>query len=449
MQTQDIQDAFGSLLAHAAYEANRIFDSVSGLVSKIPDEYRVAAESRDDACLILLRDPPPTLQNALSLTPEGQGLLDRNRPTAPPAMGVRYAAEMAEDFTETQMTCLAAVVTDALRHWQTFRELSGETQASMEDAAALQDAPDGAVLLITRGETAYTELVGLTCLLGGASPAMASAQATHIARVLISQQMAKPKSGNASTAMKQALAVYEQYRRRRLVTISLHAVESDLEECAEEFDAYIRESADAILASSDSSKYRLLWRACLGALIEWYRVTGDGLEPRPISQAPSPDPTVRHATRVIAMVHELHKAGYQRVRMLPYLSPSGAHWRCEITFSDNVEDDGYTIKGFGSDIGCIARYSSSQENRYFDWEGAEKMRARELAARFLVAFPEIAKRGIGRDWLYAGWVTEVLGRAEQGQAKDLLILFADWAIDPKDIDGWLPPPPLRDGIPAG
>jgi hypothetical protein len=43
------------------------------------------------------------------------------------------------------------------------------------------------------------------------------------------------------------------------------------------------------------------------------------------------------------MVHELHKAGYQRIRILPYLSPSGAYWRCTITTSDNVADDGYHL----------------------------------------------------------------------------------------------------------
>jgi hypothetical protein len=34
---------------------------------------------------------------------------------------------------------------------------------------------------------------------------------------------------------------------------------------------------------------------------------------------------------VVEMVHELHKAGYQLLRISPGLSPSGIHWRCPIT----------------------------------------------------------------------------------------------------------------------
>jgi len=43
-----------------------------------------------------------------------------------------------------------------------------------------------------------------------------------------------------------------------------------------------------------------------------------------------PDATIRRAIRVLAMIGELHKRGYQRLRVMPYLSPSGAYWRCEV-----------------------------------------------------------------------------------------------------------------------
>ncbi|GGG46532.1 hypothetical protein GCM10010964_37370 [Caldovatus sediminis] len=42
-----------------------------------------------------------------------------------------------------------------------------------------------------------------------------------------------------------------------------------------------------------------------------------------------PDP-LRRSVRVLAMVGDLHKRGYQRVRVMPYMAPSGCHWRCEI-----------------------------------------------------------------------------------------------------------------------
>jgi hypothetical protein len=40
--------------------------------------------------------------------------------------------------------------------------------------------------------------------------------------------------------------------------------------------------------------------------------------------------------------------------------------------------------------------------------------------------------GVGRDWAYAGWLTEVLGRAEQGGIEDLLILYADYDLPEKE-----------------
>jgi hypothetical protein len=143
------------------------------------------------------------------------------------------------------------------------------------------------------------------------------------------------------------------------------------------------------------------------------------------------------------MVHELHKAGYQKIRLLPYLAPSGGYWRCVVTFSDNVEGDGYTIREENSERGLAARYTTGDENQYFGWKEVEELNARELAARFLLEFPEIARQGQGRDWMYAGWLTDVLGRAEQGRSSDLLFLRADWEIPEQELREWLPPPPIR------
>ena len=43
-----------------------------------------------------------------------------------------------------------------------------------------------------------------------------------------------------------------------------------------------------------------------------------------------PEPHIRRAIRVLAIVGELHKRGYQRLRVMPFMSPSGVHWRCLI-----------------------------------------------------------------------------------------------------------------------
>ena len=51
---------------------------------------------------------------------------------------------------------------------------------------------------------------------------------------------------------------------------------------------------------------------------------------------------------------------------------------------------------------------------YFEWTDAETDNARELAEKFVTRFPDVAKRGLGRDWVYAGWLSELLGALEGG-----------------------------------
>lgn len=145
------------------------------------------------------------------------------------------------------------------------------------------------------------------------------------------------------------------------------------------------------------------------------------------------------------MVHELHKAGYQHVRISPGLAPSGCHWRCNITPAANIASDGFTIIDFDTDGGLVAAYSSSQEDAYFGWSDAAGMSARGMALRFLHSFPKIAKAGAGRDFPYAGWLTDVLGQAEQGTESDLIALYSDQATDAAYLRLWQPPPVSRDG----
>lgn len=150
----------------------------------------------------------------------------------------------------------------------------------------------------------------------------------------------------------------------------------------------------------------------------------------------------RRCVRVLSMVHELHKAGYQRLRILPMLSPSGGCWRGVITFADNVAQDGFSILREEDDL--VARYTSGQDAEYFGWKDATHASARELSALFLERFPEISLMGEGLDWAYAGWLTDVLGYAELGEHKGGLVhLIQDWENDPAYIARWTPPPPHR------
>ena len=144
------------------------------------------------------------------------------------------------------------------------------------------------------------------------------------------------------------------------------------------------------------------------------------------------------------MVHELHKRGYQRLRIMPGLSPSGLHWRCNVTPASNILRE-HGAKAVDVDFPS-ANYTSAMGNRYFDWEDAEQATARDLADRFVERFPQVAAMGIGRDWEYVGWYVEMLAHAERGA---LPISYADWYIDTnprflpttESVDSGLPMPP--------
>jgi hypothetical protein len=133
--------------------------------------------------------------------------------------------------------------------------------------------------------------------------------------------------------------------------------------------------------------------------------------------------TRRRAQRVLYMVGELHKLGYQKLRISPGMAPSGMHWRCTLTPVDNVlRSHGALVARDDNDL--VARYSSAMENSYFDWTDARTASARELAGLFLERFPLIAARSAGEDWVYAGWYVQMLGVAETGHFP---MAFNDWS----------------------
>lgn len=71
----------------------------------------------------------------------------------------------------------------------------------------------------------------------------------------------------------------------------------------------------------------------------------------------------RRALRILRLVHELHKQGYQLLRIVPGMSPSGCYWRCAITPRSNV------LRSHGAMLSdnerLVAHYTSGQDNEYF------------------------------------------------------------------------------------
>ncbi len=153
------------------------------------------------------------------------------------------------------------------------------------------------------------------------------------------------------------------------------------------------------------------------------------------------------------MVAELHKRGYQRLRVVPCIAPSGAFWRCWVTPASNIlRTHGAHLASWDCDDSTMALYSSGQGNEFFGWSDRKTATARKLADTFLERFPKICEASRGADWAYAGWFVEMLGLAELGwfpivyDEDDLdethglvLILHSDMRADgPKPT---LPPPP--------
>lgn len=146
-----------------------------------------------------------------------------------------------------------------------------------------------------------------------------------------------------------------------------------------------------------------------------------------------PDPTADHvfrrALRVLTMVGELHKRGYQRLRISPGMAPSGMYWRCRIF---PAVPAGAT-RASQRDVPLAAHYTTGMENRYFDWTDAHTATGRELATLFVERFPAIVERGQGDDWAYAGWYVRMLGIAERGH---LPVSYDDGYEDISTMPSW-------------
>lgn len=165
----------------------------------------------------------------------------------------------------------------------------------------------------------------------------------------------------------------------------------------------------------------------------------------------SADPILRRCQRVLLMVHELHKRGYQRLRIMPGLSASGGAWRVCVTPISNILR---THGAMAADYGRMsAHYTSADENRFFGWDDARGDTARALADKFERRFPEVLAAAEGSDWDYAGWYVEMLGVAESGA---LPISYADWYEPPApgrlkttDAARDLPLPPPGEAVEPG
>lgn len=190
-----------------------------------------------------------------------------------------------------------------------------------------------------------------------------------------------------------------------------------------------------------AAKFASIWevpdllRASFGNLlhISLAPKASDDTSVLPISQNPAQDSATRRACRLLAMVHELHKAGYQRLRIAPGYSADGKEWHCLLTSADNVRAEGW----IPAESGYSASYYAKEGKKFFGWTDAGDDDARKLAAKFVERFPELSRVAAGRDWAYAGWLSSVLGQAENGR---LPALFSGKEFFPETQETPSPPP---------
>jgi hypothetical protein len=114
---------------------------------------------------------------------------------------------------------------------------------------------------------------------------------------------------------------YDALKLRRFVLIDLEAAEINL--APADFETGLRTLIAEAVISSHPDRLRQLWKSIIAAVSERYLWAPPRVAPRQVSTKPAADNVVRRCTRLLSMVHELHKAGYQRIRISPGLSPSG------------------------------------------------------------------------------------------------------------------------------
>ncbi len=152
-----------------------------------------------------------------------------------------------------------------------------------------------------------------------------------------------------------------------------------------------------------------------------------GQELEVVSQENIEDKTHRHACSVLLMVAELHRMGYQRLRIGPGMSPSGLHWRCAVTHVGNINSaHGALVVDDSPDV---ATYSSGAGSNFFGWDDAAGDGPEDLARKFVERFPVIARLGRGDDEDYAQWYDQVVVIAQAG---DLPYAYSDWSDQAED-----------------
>lgn len=148
--------------------------------------------------------------------------------------------------------------------------------------------------------------------------------------------------------------------------------------------------------------------------------------------------------QILLVVAELHRRGFQRVRIVPSLGAEGCYWQCKIVpAAAMASDDGNVLidENFPT-----AAYPGDFDSEYYWWDGILEQSPDLITDQFVERFPGLMSWGTGRDWAYAGWYQEMM-RATQPDAVPLIVDSFDGfskclvAVGGRTIEELMSPPP--------
>jgi hypothetical protein len=132
-------------------------------------------------------------------------------------------------------------------------------------------------------------------------------------------------------------------------------------------------------------------------------------------------PGFESSLRVIRMVSELHRLGFEKARIMPYEYPIAYRIRVGPAEIFSPRNGAYCDAPHDE----YAQYSSAQQNACFGWEDAKADSPRALADKFVERFPAIIERCAGRDPAYVRWLAELLGVLDRNPGR-LPVVMADY-----------------------
>jgi len=149
--------------------------------------------------------------------------------------------------------------------------------------------------------------------------------------------------------------------------------------------------------------------------------------------------------KVILAIDELHRRGYELLRLAPGMSPSGCYWRCSIAPKSNISAENGAMLADFDGIAAHGSIGGDGKGGYDGIEISQYSTPSELADALVERFPDVMKSSRGSDPEYVEWYKKLLTYADRGM---MPVAYADWyhEPDPRYLPFWngesdLPMPP--------